>query len=251
MKKFNFDEFLWFIVLFFLDLWIIYLTMANKINFYVGNNLIRYVYIAIIMLSIMSIFQIKNIFTYKSNVSIKMKLIPILLALILALISIFNLKTFKHTELSKELIENREKVIDIKSFYEHEFDYNLGKNSESNLNSNKEEIIKVNEKNPMILEDIKINPKKYIGKKLEIHGFVCKESYLNSNQFIIGRIIITCCAADSKVVGIIGEYDKVNDLRENDNVKIEGRIGSSSIKDENNLTHNVPVIIVEDFEKEY
>lgn len=246
MKRFNFEEFLWFFVLTSLDLWIIYLTKTNKINFYIGANIIKYIYIAIIMLTIIAIFQIKNIFTCKSNRSIKLKLIPIILALILGIISIYKFQTFKHTELGKELIENKSSIIDNQLIFEHE----VNKNNKEKLNIDKEKTIIVDENNPIILEDIRINPEKYAGKKLEIHGFVCKESYLNKNQFIIGRIIMTCCAADSKVVGIIGEYDKAKDLGENDRIKVSGTVGNSYIKDENNVKHSIPVIKIDELQKE-
>lgn len=250
MKRFNFDELLWFIVLSLLDIWIIYLTITNKISFYIGNSITKYIYFAIIMISIMVIFQIKNIFTSKGNSSIKIKILPIILALILGVVSLYKLQTFKHAELSKELIENKASIMDKKSLYEHEFDYNASKNAKDASKKNNSEIVIVDDNNPMILEDIRMNPEKYIGKKLEIHGFVCKESYLNKNQFIIGRIIMTCCAADSKVVGIIGEYDKAGDLIENNKVKIKGRIGSSYVNDENNIKHNIPVIVVNELESE-
>lgn len=250
MKRFNFDEFLWFTVLILLDLWIIYLTITNKIGLYIGSSIIKYIYFTIFMISIMVVFQIKNIFTCKGNGSIKIKLIPILLALIIGVISIYKLQTFKHSELSKELMENKASTMDRKSLYEHEFDDSINKNAKYDSKNNKSEIVIVDDNNPMILEDIRMNPEKYIGNKLEVHGFVCKESYLNENQFVIGRIIMTCCAADSRVVGMIGEYDKASDLKENDKIKIKGRIGSSYIKDENNVTHTIPVIVVTELQRE-
>jgi putative membrane protein len=252
VKRFNFNEFLWFIVLILLDLFIAYLISTGKINFYIGNNMIKYCYITIVMISIITVFQIKNIFTPKGSINIKIKLIPIILALIIGVISVNKQQTFKHAELNTEIIENRTSVIDRKTLYEHEFDYSINKNKDHIKNSadSKEGFVKVDENNPMVLDDIRINPTKYIGKKLEIHGFVCKENYLNKNQIIIGRIIMTCCAADSKVVGIVGEYEKTDTLNENDKIKVIGRIGSSTIKDDNNISHKIPVIIIENLENE-
>ena len=269
MKRFNFDEFLWFIVLILLGISIIYLIFTNKIDFYIGKKMIKYIYISIIMISIIAIFQFKNIFTSKGNSNLKRKLLPILLTLILGVISINKQETFKHIELNKDLKNSEISKIDMAYLYEHEGDYNSIENTNSkdensfnqsanknlktevNINeNNKQEILIVNEDNPMILEDIRVNPKNYIGRNLEIHGFVCIESYLNENQFIIGRNIITCCAADSKVVGIIGQYDKSYDLNENENIIVSGTIGSSTIKDNNNVSHMVPTIIIEKLETE-
>jgi len=243
LKRFNFDEFLWLIVLILLNLSIIYLVYTGKIDFYIGNNMIKYCYITILMISIIAIFQFQNIFTSTGSSKLKTKLIPIILALVLGIISIYKQETFKHNELNKELKESKTSSIDIKYLYEHELDYNLSKDE-----NNKKETLKINEHNPMVLEDIRLNSEKYIGRKLEVTGFVCKESYLNKNQFIIGRIVMTCCAADSKIVGIIGEYNKVYNLHENEKIMAFGKVGSSIIKDDNNISHTVPVIVIEKIE---
>lgn len=250
MKRFNFDELLWFIVLILLDLLIIYLVFTGKMDFYIGKKMIKYSYITIVMISIIAIFQFKNIFTSKGNSNIKVKLLPIILTLILGVISIDKQETFKHTELNKELKESNTSSIDIKSLYEHESDYKSTQNKNNINENNKKNILIINEDNSMVLEDIRANPIKYIGRKLEVHGFVCKESYLNKEQFIIGRIVVNCCAADSKVVGIIGKYDKAYDLTENDKINASGTIESSIIKDDNNVSHRVPIIIIEKLEIE-
>lgn len=251
MKRFNFDEFLWFIVLILLDGFILGLIFTKKINFYIGNNMVKYIYIAIGMISVISIFQIKNIFTCKGSSKLKIKVLPIIIALILGSISLSNLKTFKHAELGKEVTENNVGIMDREYLYKHEFSYDsLSKNDIEKISNSIYENIKVDDDNPMLLEDIRENPEKYVGKRLEIHGFVCKENYLNEKQFIIGKIVMTCCAADSKIIGIIGEYDKVDDLNENDNVKVIGVIGSSEVKDDNNIIHNIPVVKIIEIEKE-
>lgn len=242
MKRFNFDEFLWFIVLILLDLSIIYLMYTGKIDFYIGKSMIKYCYITILMISIIALFQFQNIFTWVGSSKLKIKLVPIILTLVLGGISIYKQDTFKHTELNKELKASN---IDIKYLYEHELDYGSIESG-----NNKKEILIINEANPMVLEDIRVSPEKYIGRNLEIDGFVCKESYLNENQFIIGRIVMTCCAADSKVVGIIGEYDKAYDLHENEKIIVRGTIGSSIIKDDNKISHSIPVIIIENLKVE-
>ena len=79
MKRFNFDEFLWFIVLILLDLSIIYLMYTGKIDFYIGKSMIKYCYITILMISIIALFQFQNIFTWVGSSKLKIKLIPIIL----------------------------------------------------------------------------------------------------------------------------------------------------------------------------
>ena len=178
-------------------------------------------------------------------VGIKKKLFPIILTIILGVISINKQGTFKHIELNKEIKESKVSSIDIKSLSEHELNYKEIKDG-----NNKEELLIINDSNPMLLDDIRVNPEKYMGRNLQISGFVCKETYLNKNEFIIGRNVMTCCAADSKVVGIIGKYDKSYELNENEKIIVNGTIVSSTIKDERNINHKVPVLIIEKLEIE-
>ncbi|OOM82156.1 hypothetical protein CLPUN_04760 [Clostridium puniceum] len=245
MKRFNLDEFLCFIVFGLLDIWIFYLTFTGKIDFYIGRKMIKYIYITIVMLSIIVFFQFQKIFTLQRNSDFKMKLLPIILTITLGVISINKQETFKHNQLNSEIKESNLRNIDMKYLYEHEIDYDIIQEQ-----NNKKGILIINEDNPMILDDIRINSKNYLGRKLEIHGFVCKENYLNKNQFIIGRLVMNCCAADSKIIGIVGEYDEVYNLYENQKIIVKGNIGISTIKDSNNVAHKIPVLIIENLENE-
>ncbi|AQR90034.1 membrane protein [Clostridium saccharobutylicum] len=250
MKRFNFDEFLWFIIITLLDICLIYLVVTGKIEFYIGKKMIIYIYVTIAVISIISIFQISNIFTPKSSGDFKIKMLPIILTLIIGVISVCGQGTFKHIELDKEVKES-DSQINLK----HNHDDNLKNTnsyiSESDLNKNtKDGFLIINEQNPLILKDIVANSQKYIGRNLEIHGFVCKESYLNKNQFVIGRVIMNCCAADSEVVGIIGEYENSIDLRENQLVSVKGKINYSTINDNDGVEHKVPIIKIYKLETE-
>lgn len=244
LKRFNFDEFLWFIIIILINLSLIYLMVTGKIEFYIGKKMITYVYVTIVMISIIAIFQLSNVFTPKGGNELKTKILPIILALILGAISLNERDMFKHAELNKEIKENDSQIN-----IGHTHNNNLMNQDNYNMNIKGDTLI-VNEENPMILEDIRINPEKYIGKILEIHGFVCKESYLNKNQFIIGRIIMNCCAADSEIVGIIGQYKDCEKLNENEWVSVRGTISYTTISDDDGVSHRVPIIIVDKLEIE-
>lgn len=95
MRRFNFKELCCFIVFTLFDSFLIYIVNTKKISLYVESNMIKYMYIAIGMISVITIFQIKNIFTCIENSNVMIKLLPIVLALILGLISINSIGTFK------------------------------------------------------------------------------------------------------------------------------------------------------------
>lgn len=230
MKKFNLDEFVWFITLILMATGLVYLIRTGKISFYMGDKMIKYIYAAIFMISVISIFQVINIFTPKNNINLKVKYIPIILALVIGIISVRSQDSFRHRQLNNVLIneytEDRE--------HKHT-DY---------LKDKKEygQFIKIDDDNLEVLEEIQIDPEKFIGKEIELCGFICKENYLKNTQFVIGRIIMTCCAADSKIVGILAEDKDIIKVKENEWVTVRGVINYTTINDDDGVSHKVPVI---------
>ncbi|WP_294376179.1 TIGR03943 family putative permease subunit [uncultured Clostridium sp.] len=233
MRKFNFDEFMWFIILVFSILGLIYLVYTNKIDSYVGQKMVKYIYSAIILLFIIAVFQIKNIFTPKNSLKLKKKYIPIILALIIGCISVKVQDTFRHRQLNNVLIN----------------EYSEKRNKNSEIYNKYQSSIVIDDNNLKILEEIQKFPEDFVGKHIEMSGFVCRESYLKNNQFIVGRIIMTCCAADSKIVGILAEDDEIINLDENEWVTIRGIINYTTINDDEGISHNVPVVIIENMSK--
>jgi putative membrane protein len=93
-----------------------------------------------------------------------------------------------------------------------------------NINNNLQNI-ELNENNYVkILHDIGKNVGRYKGKKIKLSGFVYKDSQQASNEFILSRLVMTCCAADSQVIGIKSVWQDTPNLNNNEWVKIEGNI---------------------------
>ena len=224
---------MWFIILIFSILGLIYLVYTNKIDSYVGQKMVKYIYSAIILLSIIAVFQIRNIFTPKNSLKLKKKYIPIILALIIGGISIKVQDTFRHSQLNNILIN----------------EYSERRNKNSEIYSQYDSSIVIDDNNINILEEIQKFPEDFVGKHIEVRGFVCRESYLKNNQFVVGRIIMTCCAADSKIVGILAEDNEIINLDENQWVFIKGIINYTTINDDEGISHKVPVVIIEDMSK--
>lgn len=237
MKKFNLDELFWFITLVIMAIGLIYLSHTGEIQFYIGDKMIKYIYFAVFMIILMALFQIRNIFTPKNNINLKVKYIPIILAIIVGVVSVKSQDSFRHRQLNNVLVN------------EYTEDSHIRHDKCLNEHSEYGQFIKIDDNNLDILEDIRINPEKFIGKEIEINGFVCKESYLKNTQFIIGRIIMTCCAADSKIVGILAENKDIIELDENEWVTIKGALSYTTINDDDGVSHRVPVIIIDNLIK--
>lgn len=228
MRRFNFGELIYFLTLCFLDIFLIYIMLTNKVDFYVGKKMIIYVFFAIIMISLMMIFQFPRIFTTKSSENILIKSLPLILTLVLGMISLNNAGNFKHILLNDKIANTN-----------HEHKYNV----DEFIKLINDRTIVINEENAVILEEISMNPKKYLGYKIITDGFVCKENYLSNNQFILGIIVMNCCRADAEVFAIAAQYTDIKSLRENQPIKVEGIIDSTQIYDKGK-EYTIPLIIV-------
>ena len=72
--------------------------------------------------------------------------------------------------------------------------------------------------------DINTNYANYIGRKIQIKGFVLKEESFAQNQFVISRFLITHCIADASVVGFLSELPEAQNLEEDTWIEVMGTI---------------------------
>lgn len=89
------------------------------------------------------------------------------------------------------------------------------------------------------LSEIFTNMKRYEGVTIIIKGFVFKDSQaMSSNEFVPARMLMYCCAADLSPCGIICEYDKTSELKEDTWVMVTGviHIGEYQGQDEPQIT---------------
>lgn len=219
---------MYFLTLCFLDMFLTYIVLTNKVDFYVGKKMIIYVFFAIVMISFMIIFQFPRIFTTKSSENILIKSLPLILTLLLGIISLDNVGNFKHTLLNDKIVNTN-----------HEHTYNV----DNYIKLINDRTIVINEDNAVILKEITMHPKKYLGYKIITDGFVCKENYLSNNQFILGKVVMNCCRADSEVFAITAQYNDINNLSENQLIKVEGIIDSTTIYNKGK-EYTIPLIIV-------
>jgi len=65
---------------------------------------------------------------------------------------------------------------------------------------------------------------KYVGKNIELRGFVYKDNVAEKNEFIAARLMMTCCAADIQPIGFLCKFDKAQDLKKGRYVKVTGKV---------------------------
>ncbi|ERI92980.1 TIGR03943 family protein [Clostridiales bacterium oral taxon 876 str. F0540] len=215
MKKFNISEFIWFFILLMFTLYIYFLLYTGKITLFIHPKLVKYSVFSFIVLGELTIVQLFKIFTVKTRITRKNGYALFLLALIFGVF-------FAPGGLTSD-IGDKKGVILVSS----EDVENIGRHSHS-----EEQVIEGNdivftEKNYIhYLEDLSANLDKHMGKKIKITGFVLKNDKLQKDEFILTRMLINCCAADSQVMGVTVKYDKAITLNKDEWVNVEGIVSS-------------------------
>ena len=79
------------------------------------------------------------------------------------------------------------------------------------------------------VNELNNHPDNYVGKKIEYTGYVFKSGKdFKSDEFVPGRDMMWCCAADIQLVGVLCHYDKTLELKENNWVKVTGTLATST-----------------------
>lgn len=84
----------------------------------------------------------------------------------------------------------------------------------------------------------------FIGKEVELVGFVYKDEQTAENEFLIARFGITCCVADAFVYGIRSSSEAVANLNEDDWIRAIGTLSSYQLDD-----WTLPFIQITDLEQ--
>lgn len=75
------------------------------------------------------------------------------------------------------------------------------------------------------------NPERFVGKKVEILGFVFREHDFNEDQFVIARFGLSCCVADASVFGTLATFPEANQYGDDKWVKLEGTLTTADYHD--------------------
>ena len=74
----------------------------------------------------------------------------------------------------------------------------------------------------MVLLDLHLD--KFIGKEIDMGGFVFREDDFEDNQFVVARFAITCCTADAGVYGTLVEAEEAQYYDDDTWIRVRGTI---------------------------
>ena len=189
---------------------IMYLWISNNLNNILAPQMQVYV-----KLSILPLLLIGLVFIFNNNIKYEFKLsdLVLLLPLIMIILSgdfrlTSSLAHSKSIKIDKEsTINDKEDEIDTSNYSFDKVDFNVvdasyaGLSDYFNYTTNYEDIV---------------------GKTVRFKGLSIKNSKIvDKNKFIIGKYLITCCAADSSFIGFIVDFDKTK-IKDNTWYQVEG-----------------------------
>ncbi|MFH1114160.1 MAG: TIGR03943 family protein [Pseudomonadota bacterium] len=73
--------------------------------------------------------------------------------------------------------------------------------------------------------------KSYDGKRVTTLGRVCLDHRLPGNTFFCYRLLMICCAADARPIGVLVHYDKIDTLQDGEWVKVAGTVGLTTFQE--------------------
>jgi putative membrane protein len=242
--KLNKSELKWFIILIGFTWYTYNLISTGKIYFFLNPKMIKYVHFSFIIFLILCIFQIRRLFISAKNnrrdISFYLFILPLFLG-------IFVNPQGLNTEIASKrgaitigqnISTTAEPVLESQST-----------NAKSTIQNEPTNALIINGKNfTHITDDLTYNnPNKYKGKEVVITGFVYRDNSYSKNQFLISRLMMVCCAADTEVTGILCDWNKASIQKSNTWVKVTGKIDleNLTIDGEKSIT---PVIRIQNVE---
>lgn len=101
-------------------------------------------------------------------------------------------------------------------------------------------ILEANPENDLFLDNVNTvyeNPEAQVGNDIVLEGFVFRSDGFQEDILVVGRLMITCCAADSSVVGIYVQSDEALTFETDSWIRVEGIVASAEIYDSASETY--------------
>lgn len=219
MKKINSNRLVWTIILILLSYCFFKLIQSGDVCNYLHPSMVKYVYIGGFFVLAMAIYELLNI---RDGHEERIKL-GNLLFLIPIIIYLF----FRPAGLSESIVMNR--GINI-NFYKEQLNNSLeDSHNHTHLKSDEKLLVEgnkilINNSNFYAsIKNIYNNIDKYKNNMISVKGFVIHEKG-SKDRFILGRMVVSCCAADTEIIGINATYKYAEALGSGQWVEIEGKV---------------------------
>jgi putative membrane protein len=268
MKKLNVENIIKILILLGFSVFYFRIIVNNEIIKYVHPRIVPFVVLGMIAMVIIALFLIKDSFhSKKKKIKIKNYIVFIIPLMMVFFMQSTSAKSTTIT--SSDINANTGTNVTSNSNSNNVSTNNTNPDNNSNNISTfdlyggktesdgqgkidkkkldiKDNVININSKNFVFsLDEILANPDKYVGQEIEITGFVYKDKTLKENEFIVGRFMMICCAADLQIAGLGCEGINLENYPNDTWIRVKGKI-----KNDTSDSTSDPVIVVEHMEKD-
>ncbi|SET36975.1 putative membrane protein [Natronincola peptidivorans] len=223
MKKINIKEVIWLGIMAAISYIIYHMLLTGKVLNFVYVRMNQFVIASLIVFILLTILQIRNITRKRPNQKIKIGFFILIVPLIIA--AVLSPKGLNEEEAVKKgvTIANTQSVNENGS---------LGKTIDASLSHKKEGLLEIKaEVFDEVLQDIRNNTDDYLGQRVRIAGFIDRQESYPDHHFVVARMLMVCCAADTLVVGLLAEWEGIQDFEEFQWVEVEGVIDKTDFYD--------------------
>lgn len=273
MKKINIDVSIKILILLGFSLFYFSIVKNGQVMLYVHPRIIPFINFSIIAMILIAIFMIKNIFKInKKKIKVRNYLIYIIPLVLTCFMhaTVANSSTIKSngsniSQKSNAQVNGNGDLTGVSTnssnnnqgndlnnsslgfdLYEGKTVSNAdGEENKTHLDIENDTIIVRSDNFVSSLDEIIGNTDKYVGKDIEITGFVYKDESLKENEFIVGRFMMVCCAADMQIAGIRCENSNKESYDNDTWVKVKGKIKNDTYEDTPD-----PAIVIENIDKD-
>lgn len=213
MKRFNFNKFLWLLILIGLLLSIGFLFFSGKIFLLVAEKMNLYIIFTLICLFLFCLMEISEVFTVPSRGGVKRGYIFFVL-IIVGFLVVSKIDILKNSLIMKGVVVEHGS---------HNHGSGHAHNHDDFQIADDETIIVEKDNFHNAIEIINSHIENYIDKDIIIEGLLYNDD-INTGDFVITQIDMNCCMVDSSFLGItcIGEVD--SEVETGDYVKAKGKI---------------------------
>ncbi len=242
MKNINWNELIWLGILFSFSLYLFFLITSGDILYYIHPRSIKFTIPTMIIFFILTIFQVKRAIDAPKK--------PLHLGYLIFVLPLILGITVMPQGVTEQIIYTRGFTV---SQTQQTDGFSLFHDYRSSGTDNyiTEEILVIEESfYDDALNDIKDNTDLYVGQKVRISGFIFRHDHFDDNTFFISRLLITCCAADALITGILAEYEGISDYDDYEWVEIQGVIDSVDYFDPwTDTNYEAAIIIAESLQQ--
>lgn len=211
MRRFNLNEFLWFIILSLFMMIIAYGIASGNIYNILTQRLVKFLWIAVVIIGLLILVQIPKIFTIPDRTGVKKSNAIFILALSIMFIGVMQAPI---VTLSKQV-----QVVVQDENHQHDEEEHIP-----------DGVINVTDKNFYgYLEEIQKDLDKFENRDIYLKGRVIKQG----EKYIITKNVMNCCAADAKTYGIFIDIRPTMNLEEGREYVIAGKLQKIEVKHNN------------------